>query len=60
LKDSGKFTLPIGLNSLLNPYGNNYQLLIAGSVISIIPIMILFLAAQKFFIQGLTAGSVKG
>jgi arabinosaccharide transport system permease protein len=60
LKDSGKFTLPIGLNSLMNPYGNNYQLLIAGSVISIIPIMILFLSAQKFFIQGLTAGSVKG
>lgn len=60
LKDSSKFTLPIGLNSLINPYGNNYQLLIAGSVISIIPVMILFFSAQKFFIQGLTAGSVKG
>lgn len=60
LKDSGKFTLPIGLNSLVNPYGNNYQLLIAGSVLSIIPIMILFLSAQKYFVDGLTAGSTKG
>jgi arabinosaccharide transport system permease protein len=60
LKDSAKYTLPIGLNSLINPYGNNYQLLIAGSVLSVIPILILFASAQKFFIEGMTAGSVKG
>ncbi len=60
LKDSAKFTLPIGLSSLMSPYGNNYQLLIAGSVLSVIPIILLFIAAQKFFIEGLTAGSVKG
>jgi arabinosaccharide transport system permease protein len=60
LKDSAKFTLPIGLNSLIGVYGNNYKLLIAGSVLSVIPIVILFISAQKFFIQGLTAGSVKG
>jgi arabinosaccharide transport system permease protein len=60
LKDSAKFTLPIGLNSLLSSYGNNYQLLIAGSVLSVVPIVILFISAQKFFIEGMTAGSVKG
>jgi arabinooligosaccharide transport system permease protein len=60
LKDSAKYTLPIGLNSLINPYGNNYQLLIAGSVLSVIPIVILFICAQKFFVEGLTAGSIKG
>ena len=60
LKDSAKFTLPIGLNSLIGPYGNNYKLLIAGSVLSVVPIVILFISAQKFFIEGLTAGSVKG
>jgi len=60
LKDSAKYTLPIGLNSLINPYGNNYQLLIAGSVLSVVPIVILFISAQKFFIEGMTAGSVKG
>jgi arabinosaccharide transport system permease protein len=60
LKDSAKFTLPIGLSSLMSPYGNNYQLLIAGSVLSIVPIVILFISAQKYFIAGMTAGSIKG
>lgn len=60
LKTGEKFTLPIGLSSLLGVYGNNYKLLIAGSVLSIIPIVILFISAQKFFIEGMTAGSVKG
>lgn len=60
LKDSVKFTLPIGLTSLMSPYGNNYQLLIAGSVLSVLPIMVLFFSAQKFFIEGMTTGSVKG
>ncbi len=60
LTDSGKFTLPIGLTSLLSPYGNNYQLLIAGAVMSVIPIMILFFSAQRHFIEGMSTGSVKG
>lgn len=60
LTDTKKFTLPIGLNSLLGPYGNNFLLLISGSVLSIIPIMILFFSAQKYFIEGMSSGSVKG
>ncbi len=60
LKTGDKFTLPIGLSSLLGVYGNNYKLLIAGSVLSVIPIVIIFISAQKFFIEGMTAGSVKG
>ncbi len=60
LNNSAKFTLPIGLNSLTGPYGNNYKLLISGAVLSVVPIVILFISAQKFFIQGLTAGSTKG
>lgn len=60
LRDSDKFTLPIGLNTLLTPYGNNYDLLIVGSCFSIIPIFILFLAFQKNFIEGMVAGAVKG
>ena len=59
-KSQDKFTLPIGLNTLLTPYGNNYDLLVVGSVFSIIPIFILFLCFQRYFIEGMTAGSVKG
>jgi arabinosaccharide transport system permease protein len=59
-RDSSKFTLPIGLNTLLTPYGNDYDLLIAGSVFSVIPVFVLFLIFQKYFIGGMTVGAVKG
>lgn len=53
-------TLPIGLQSLLTPYGNNYDLLLSGAVMSVLPIMLIFLLNQRSFIAGMTAGSVKG
>ncbi len=59
-RDASKFTLPIGLNTLLTPYGNNYDLLIAGSCFSVLPLLIVFLLFQKYFISGMTAGAVKG
>lgn len=59
-RTSTKFTLSIGLASLLTPYGNNYDLLIVGSFFSVLPMLALFIAFQRFFISGLTAGSVKG
>ncbi|MBR2527373.1 MAG: carbohydrate ABC transporter permease [Blautia sp.] len=55
-----KITLPVGLQSLLSPYGNNYDILIAGSCFAIIPILILFVLFQRYFIEGMTAGGVKG
>ncbi|GAA4890505.1 arabinose ABC transporter permease AraQ [Tessaracoccus lubricantis] len=60
LRSAEKFTLPIGLNTLLTPYGNNYELLIIGAFFSLIPILLLFLAFQRFFIEGMTAGALKG
>jgi arabinosaccharide transport system permease protein len=59
-REQRKFTLPIGLNTLLTPYGNDYDLLIAGSVFSVVPIVILFFLFQKYFVEGLTAGAIKG
>lgn len=60
LSSGKKYTLPIGLKTLLTPYGNNYDLLIVGSFFAILPIFILFLCFQKYFIEGMTAGAVKG
>lgn len=60
LRTSEKFTLPIGLSTLLTPYGNNYDVLLSGSVMSIIPIVILYLFFQRYFVSGLTVGGVKG
>lgn len=60
LSSPDKYTLPIGLNTLMTPYGNNYSLLIVGAFFSLIPILLLFLAFQRFFVEGMTAGAVKG
>jgi len=59
-RSTDKFTLPIGLNTLLTPYGNNYDVLIAGSMFSLIPVLTVFLCFQSYFIDGMTAGAVKG
>lgn len=59
-RSADKFTLTIGLNTLLTPYGNNYDMLIAGSMLAILPILLIFLCFQKYIIDGMTAGAVKG
>ncbi len=60
LRSTENLTLPIGLASLMTPYGNNYDMLMAGAVVSVIPIVIIYLFNQKSFISGLTVGAIKG
>jgi arabinosaccharide transport system permease protein len=59
LRSNEMFTLPIGLSTLLAPYGNNYDMLFAGAVLAVIPIIIVYLFAQNAFVSGLTGG-IKG
>jgi arabinosaccharide transport system permease protein len=60
LRTNDRFTIPVGLASLMSPYGNNYDMLIAGAILAIVPIVILFLSNQRAFVSGLTAGGIKG
>jgi arabinosaccharide transport system permease protein len=60
IRSSSHTTLPVGLAGLITPYGNNYDILIAGSCFAIVPILILFICFQSYFIDGMTAGGVKG
>ena len=60
LSDMKKYTIPIGLNTLWSPYGNNYDLMITGSCFAILPLLMIYLFAQKFIVEGMTAGAVKG
>ncbi|MBY6036371.1 sugar ABC transporter permease [Fictibacillus nanhaiensis] len=56
-----KQTLAVGLfNMISNKFGNNFTLFAAGSVLVAIPIGLLFLSLQRYFISGLTAGGTKG
>jgi arabinosaccharide transport system permease protein len=59
LRSDQKLTLPIGLASLMTPYGNNYDMLMPGAVLSVIPVVIIFLLNQKVFVSGLTIGAIK-
>jgi ABC-type glycerol-3-phosphate transport system permease component len=62
LQNEAKYTLPIGLNSLtgLPEYQHNYGILMAATLVSILPVAILFFALQRDFISGLSSGAVKG
>ena len=60
ISDMKKYTIPIGLNTLWSPYGNNYDLMITGSCFAIVPLLLIYLFAQKFIVEGMTAGAVKG
>ncbi len=54
------YTLPIGISYLSGLFSSNWRLIAAGSLISIIPIIIIFLFLQRYFIKGAMAGAVKG
>ena len=60
LSNDRKFTIPIGMATTITPYGNAYDVLMPGAVMAVVPIVIIYLCAQKTFIAGLTSGSVKG
>jgi putative chitobiose transport system permease protein len=60
LNDQDKFTLPVAIAKLMGDFIDKTHYIAAGSVITIIPVIILFLFLQRFFISGITLGAVKG
>lgn len=53
------YTLPVGLNTLRGMFSADFRLIAAGTIIAIIPILIGFIFAQRYFVSGLS-GAVKG
>lgn len=60
IRDKNLATLPLGLANFTDENGRMYHYIMALTSISLLPIFAVFLAGQKYFIQGLTAGAVKG
>lgn len=59
LTDNSMYTLPVALANLMQEHVRDPELMMAGSVITIIPVIIVFLALQKYYISGIMLGGVK-
>ena len=60
INDSDLFTLPVGLSMMKGEFTVNYGGLAAGTVVALIPVLLIFCYIQKYLVQGLSAGAVKG
>jgi multiple sugar transport system permease protein len=60
LSDESHYTLPVALANLAGEHVQDTELMMAGSVLTVIPVMLVFLFLQRYYIQGVMAGSVKG
>lgn len=60
LTNAKKFPLSVGLKYLVGEYGTDYAALAAGSVIALIPPILLFAYVQKNLVSGMNAGAIKG
>ena len=62
LQDERKYTLPIGLANMIGlpQFETNYGVLMAGTLVSVLPVVVLFFVLQRDFIAGLASGAVKG
>ncbi|QQP97381.1 carbohydrate ABC transporter permease [Lysobacter enzymogenes] len=60
LSDEHLQTLPVALASLSREHVQDNEMMMAGSVVTVVPVLLLFLALQRHYLQGLLVGSVKG
>ena len=60
LSDERKFTLPVALANLSGEHVQDTELMMAGAVVTVIPVLLLFLVLQRHYIRGVMMGSVKG
>ncbi|MEO8201391.1 MAG: carbohydrate ABC transporter permease [Gemmatimonadota bacterium] len=60
LSDESHWTLPVAIANLVGEHVQDTELMMAGSVITVLPVMGVFLVLQKYYVEGIMAGSVKG
>ncbi|HEV8439601.1 MAG TPA: carbohydrate ABC transporter permease [Methylomirabilota bacterium] len=60
LSDKDLYTLPVALASLSREHVQDNELMMAGSVLTTLPVLLVFLLLQRYYIQGLMVGSIKG
>lgn len=59
MTDDSMYTLPVALANLMLEHTKDPELMMAGSVVTTLPVIIVFLALQKYYLKGIMMGSVK-
>ena len=60
LRDPDLWTIQLGLKSFVSEYNAEHALIMTGSVLSVVPIAVVFLLGQKYFVQGIATSGLKG
>lgn len=60
INDQDKFTVPVGLDYTLGEFSVDFGALAAGGVVAAVPVVLIFAVIQRYLVQGLSAGAVKG
>ena len=60
IASDAKFTVQMGLSSFRNSFTSRYDLIMAGSILALIPVMILFVCCQKYIVRGIGMSGMKG
>ncbi|MFE9746814.1 carbohydrate ABC transporter permease [Saccharothrix saharensis] len=60
LRDPDLWTIQLGLKSFVSEYNAEHALIMTGSVLSVVPIAVVFLLGQKYFVQGVATSGLKG
>ena len=60
LNDMDKYTLAIGIRTFISTFYTPWGVLMAAATLTILPLIVLFFIAQRYFISGLTLGGIKG
>ncbi len=59
IQSSKKFTLPLSVYAFAGRYSTQWNLIFAGAIISVLPVLIVYLLGQKYIVAGLTSGALK-
>jgi multiple sugar transport system permease protein len=60
LRSPSLWTIQLGLKSFINQYNAEYALIMTGSVLSVLPIAVIFLLGQRYFVEGIATTGLKG
>jgi multiple sugar transport system permease protein len=60
LRDRDLWTIQLGLRTFISQYNAEYALIMTGSVLSVLPIAVIFLLGQRYFVEGIATSGMKG